>query len=368
VYLSLDLTGMQSPLVFEASMTGYPLRFTAQDVLFKNRQGFLMQQLVSGTPTGAAPIPGMFVYPAATPSTDSDALHYSRHEFNTYFLQHAERLPHALDPTDPEWHVDGTRHIDHDHLIVAIMGRRNDGTLPVPGTTPVFTLNLKAFSLFYQGLVGASSVTMKDSSSTDSFDSATGLTGQAGDVFTNGTLTMNQTPVINGDATAASFALVSGARVTGQKIVNTSPTTFMDVKVPAGLPNLGTIYLPSGSMTINGPGSFQIADLTVKNSAILNIDNSQGPVTLYVTGTFNLQNTAQITVVDRNPEHFAIYVAGSNLVSFLGSGSRFYGTVYAPKSTVRVAGNADFYGAFVADAMVTSISSRVHYDRTLRGQ
>src|SRR5207247_3327840 len=58
----------------------------------------------------------LFVFPAANPATDSDALHYSRHEFTTYFLQHMERQPHAVDSTDGNWHLDGSRHVDHNHL------------------------------------------------------------------------------------------------------------------------------------------------------------------------------------------------------------------------------------------------------------
>lgn len=158
VYIALDVTGLTEPMVFEAQAVGYPLRFTQADVVYKNIQGFLMQLLVQQTSTDQEPMPGMFVFPASKPATDSDKLHYSRHEFNTYFLQHQERQPHALDPADGDWHVDGSRHIDHDHLILAIMGRMNDGALPAPGATPAFDLTMTTYSLFYQGIVGASSV------------------------------------------------------------------------------------------------------------------------------------------------------------------------------------------------------------------
>ncbi|TMA38918.1 MAG: hypothetical protein E6J79_05065 [Deltaproteobacteria bacterium] len=89
VYVSLDLTGTTEPLVFEARALGYPLRFTNADIIFRNAQGFLMQLLVG---VDGEPVPGMFVVPASDPrSSDSDTLRYSRHEFTTYFLQHAER-------------------------------------------------------------------------------------------------------------------------------------------------------------------------------------------------------------------------------------------------------------------------------------
>src|SRR5262249_40638638 len=150
------LTGMREPLVFEAEMDGYPLRYTARDVVFMNTQGFLMQLLES--PSGQG-IPGMFVNPSATPSTSSDTLHYSRHEFRTYFLDHYERTAHSVDATG-NWHADGTRHVDHDHLIVAIIGRLNDGTLPKPGATPPFTIRMRAYSLFHHGLTASTSVSL----------------------------------------------------------------------------------------------------------------------------------------------------------------------------------------------------------------
>src|SRR5581483_9743157 len=46
VYLSLDLTNVQQPMVFEAQPRGYAMRFGGDDVVFYNVQGFLMQRLM----------------------------------------------------------------------------------------------------------------------------------------------------------------------------------------------------------------------------------------------------------------------------------------------------------------------------------
>src|SRR6185295_5438423 len=136
VYLALDLTNMQQPMVVTAQALGFPLRFTESDVVFYNRQGFLMQRLATPGKNGVVPVPGMFVVPTANGATDSDELHYSRHEFVTYFLQHQERQPHAVDPTDPNWHLDGSPHVDHNHLIIAITGTLFGVKLPAGATTP----------------------------------------------------------------------------------------------------------------------------------------------------------------------------------------------------------------------------------------
>ena len=52
---------------------------------------------------------------------------------------------YGLDPADQEWHADGTRHIDHDHLVIAIRGLVNGEDLPVPGETPQFTFHFSTW-------------------------------------------------------------------------------------------------------------------------------------------------------------------------------------------------------------------------------
>jgi hypothetical protein len=363
VYIALDLTDVELPEVVEAQAAGYPLRFGGQSVVFKNVQGFLMQLI---TNTSGQPVPGMFVFPASNPTSDSDVLHYSRHEFVTYYLQHLERQPHALDLTDGNWHVDGSRHVDHDHLILAISGTVN-GVAPAAGATPAFDLVTSMYSLFYQGLTGASSITMSGSTYTNSYDRNTGAIGADGAVFTNGQVSMSNTATVNGDATAAKFNLSGRSMVTGSMSQLGSPVTFMQIKVPPMLPSLGTINLKSTSMTIVGPGSFQASSVAVKSGGVLFIDNSQGPVTLYVLGVFKVTGGGIVQVADPNPEHFAVYAPTTKQVTLTGGGSAFYGVVYAPNAPVSITGSGDFSGAFVGGSLSLSGTSRVHYDSNLRG-
>jgi hypothetical protein len=358
VYISLDLTGINQPIVFEAQGRGFPFRFSGADTVFFNVQGFVMQELVNGS----EPVPGMFVFPASNPLLDSDVLHYSRHEFDTYFLQHQERLPHSVDPNDPNWHLDGTRHIDHDHLILALLGTMNGGSYPAPGATLPFDLVVDTYSLFFQGLVGASSVTM-NTATTDSYDSTTGAIGEQGDVMTNGKLKMSSNSKIKGDATAGIFDMPSSPIITGSKNVLSPAVSFMDVKVPSGLPYLGDVKIRT-SATLVGPGSFQVRDLELDNRATLFVDNSQGPVTLYVTGKFEMKDDSAVQVAGGAPEHFAVYLPATQSVKLDGQRSSFRGVLYAPKSTIEIK-RGDFYGAFVGNKVTIDGNARVHYDSTL---
>ena len=360
VYISLDVTDMQMPRTFTAQALGYPLRFTNNDVVFTNTQGFLMQLLEEG-------MPGLFAIDAASGSPDSDTLQYSRHEFNTYFLHHDERQAHNVDPTDPHWHLDGSPHIDHDHLIVAISGMLDDGSTPAPGVTPAFDLALSTYTLFHHGLVGDAAVTLTNQAFTDSYNSTTGLSGSHGDVRSNGTIRLTNTSVIDGDATGFGFALSNGSVITGEMSQATEPTELLMVDLPPALENLGSLQLTNGAISSLGPGSYRLSKLEVVNNGILSIDNTLGPVTLYVTGDVTIDNGGRIFTSDPDPEKFALYVVGSHTVKFSNTGT-LHGVVYAPEAEIEVDNGAQSFGSFVGNEIHLANGAAVHYDTALRGE
>jgi hypothetical protein len=138
-YLSLDLSGLLAARTIDISGQGLPLRFGTEDVLIYNTQGFLMQTLTT-------PIPGLVTFATTDrKGVNSDVIRYFRHEFETYYLEHGERNVHPVDPSDASWHQDGTPHIDHDHLVVAIDGTLN-GAVPAPGATDSFRVQIKVLS------------------------------------------------------------------------------------------------------------------------------------------------------------------------------------------------------------------------------
>lgn len=363
-YVALDLSALRQPMVFQAQAKGYPFRFGGEDVVFYNAQGFLMQRLVD---VGSAqPIPGMFVHPAANPSADSDILAYSRHEFSTYFLQHEEREKHDLS-SDPNWHRDGTPHIDHDHLILAIGGSLAGGALPRAGATPPFVLQITTHSLFSQGLVGAAGITVDNNAAVDSYDSITGAAGCAGDIASNGPVSILGNSVVCGDASASKITVGTRAVLRGDAYRVVTPASFMEVKVPKGIKDLRDInVLALQKYVIRGPGSFRVRNLAVSALGRLHIDNTLGPVTLYVTGRLSLALGGVISTALADPEQFATYVASSEAVRVFGLGTeRFHGVIYAPYSYVDM-GSGHFYGAFVAGGLRAGGSARIHYDEALR--
>jgi len=134
VLIPVDITAITDHMIFNGLGQGYPLLFGASDVMIYNTQGFLMQLL---TPQNAG------IYAIEDPGNpDSLELTYDRHEFNTYREQHAHTDGLGLDPTDRAWHTDGTYHVDHNRIVLAIKGTVENQGPPLPGRTPAFDFHV----------------------------------------------------------------------------------------------------------------------------------------------------------------------------------------------------------------------------------
>lgn len=136
LYIPVDVAQVNSGTTFTGNALGFPLTFAASDVAIYNDQGFLMQLL-------DPKIPGLFAIDAGTDQT-SNTLTYWRHEFQTYKAAHRQVDAWAPDDNDPDWHANGTYHVDHDHVVVAIRGTLADGSTPAPGATAPFKLVIRS--------------------------------------------------------------------------------------------------------------------------------------------------------------------------------------------------------------------------------
>lgn len=132
IYIPVDVGQVNGGTTFTGSALGFPLAFGATDVAIYNDQGFLMQLL-------DPKIPSLFQITAGSNLT-SNTFSYWRHEFRTYKAAHRQVDAWGADDTDPDWHANGTYHVDHDHLVIAIRGTLPDGSTPAPGVTAPFRL------------------------------------------------------------------------------------------------------------------------------------------------------------------------------------------------------------------------------------
>lgn len=133
MYLPLDIGPIRRRMVFSGVGEEFPLLFSAKDVAIYNAQGFVMELLAEQAGHYEIRDPG---------APDSFELIYDRHEFVTYAKQHVHDGALKLDPSDPAWHVDGTPHVDHDNLVIAIDGRLERGGRLSGGETSTFDLSI----------------------------------------------------------------------------------------------------------------------------------------------------------------------------------------------------------------------------------
>ena len=130
-YIPLNVGAITQHMVFNGFGQAYPITFSAADIAIYNPQGVLMQLL---GPNNAS----IYSIKDDKGSDNSFSLTYDRHEFETYRSQHVHEGRLLLDPADPVWHLDGTRHIDHDNLVLAIRGKLRNGLYPTPGQSKSF--------------------------------------------------------------------------------------------------------------------------------------------------------------------------------------------------------------------------------------
>lgn len=178
----------------------------------------------------------------------------------------------------------------------------------------------------------------------DSYNSNSGAygapnVGSNGDVASDGTITQNGSPTINGDLV-------------------TNPDLACDPG-STSVASSGALSL-TGSTNMSLPGgTYHFSSIDIKGTASLTFT---GPATVYVDGTVSIAGSGVSTSMN-TPANLSIIATGSSTISISGS-ANFYGTIYAPDSTVN--NNAgDFYGAIIAYDYNHNGNGDVHYDEAL---
>jgi hypothetical protein len=176
------------------------------------------------------------------------------------------------------------------------------------------------------------------------------------------------------------------SQTTGEVYYFGSDIDFEVSSVPtylSALPSQGTfdvsdradITLPSGyyhyqDITVSGNGRLIMSPNTeiYVEDAISVSENgtivTQAGTKLYVggNGAFAGNGIFNSTAVPMNLE---IYGVGTGTRFDFSGESNFYGSLYAPASSVRLRGNADSYGAIVGDDVTIEGKGNFHYDESL---
>jgi hypothetical protein len=143
----VDLTDISDATQFAFLLTNVPLGFQAGDVVFYNKDGVELTLFTLQVDDPTSRQWGSYhgweveddasfhnvvyenkVLLSSKLDRQSDLLTYWRHEFYTYKRAHAPGGSHVVNADG--FHPDGTLHIDHDQLVLAIHGKVRDQTAP----------------------------------------------------------------------------------------------------------------------------------------------------------------------------------------------------------------------------------------------
>lgn len=271
--------------------------------------------------------------------------------------------------------------------------------------------------LFSQSMASPGTITFNGGGTTNSYDSSISRNPSTFDtygagVWTNSSLTFNGNgnnvggtiTVANsssgGNATGSATAYNNNVSATGNvssgittsgtvtsSDSNLSPMQFDGVpSAPSTSTNIGPISLQgsknntitlangywidqNGVRTSTAGGDFVTNGISMQgSSAQIIVDNSNGPVNLYVQGSGSnngitiagngISNSAGI------PGDFRIWYGGTGTVKVAGNGATT-GVIYAPSAPFQMSGNGGLYGAVVANSISMSNNTVFHYDRQL---
>jgi len=252
--------------------------------------------------------------------------------------------------------------------------------------------------LFNFMLFGANGVNVGGGAIVDSYDSRLGAyggtnIGNGGNIGTNGdiygAINLGNGSIVNGSAMTGPetdpnevIIMGMGADITGETAALDEPKDLPSVTVPTGLTNRGNLSVSGTTTTISQSGQYN--NLALANNAVVTVTSN---VTLYVSGTFTLNNgaefkinpgcsvtlyfgggwslnsTAKISNLSQDPTKLVMY--GTD--TFTGSKTfcnsfETYAAMYFPKANVTLANTNTFYGSIIANQFMIGNNMRVHYD------
>lgn len=230
-------------------------------------------------------------------------------------------------------------------------------------------------SAFNFGVFAKTSIHMSGNAEIDSYDSRNGAYGEKnaaanGDMATDstaaGTIMMSGNATVKGSVTVGPKAdpnsvittsgnvVITGAKITAQKVQNPS--------------NPSTSATTEGALTINGNTVYYLPAGTHRFSSISISGNGQvvplGPVSVYVDGGIDISGNG-IATVKSSPPDFLLYSLGNSTVKISGNGN-FYGGIYAPNSEVKNTGNGQVFGAIVSKSYHDNGNGKVHFDEAMK--
>ena len=257
-------------------------------------------------------------------------------------------------------------------------------------------------SVFQYALFADLALTAGGSANTDSYDSRLGVygaclsgcgggspvnnVGRNGDIGTNGTTAGSVAlsggsifvdgQIAVGPGVSDPASIVTGydpAMITGgtsppsdtQDVVAQSSTFPMpNVTVPEGLTCSDRVVNGSETVTLTA-GTYCYHNLTIQGNGTL---TASGSAKVYLTGELSAQGNSSVGV-PTDPTKMVFLMTSTSEATIeegtITGSNKFYGAIYGPQATINITGNAEVYGAIIADRVNLTGSAEIHYDEAV---
>jgi len=120
------------------------------------------------------------------------------------------------------------------------------------------------------------------------------------------------------------------------------------------------------TLKVVGPATIVLDGYTTGVSATLEIDATNGPVTIYDTGVWSVDKNYRVMPKTGSPIDGAFLISSAGTVQF-DQGSKIGFGFYAPNATIEVDQNAEVWGALAADNIDVYQGTKFHFDENLKG-
>jgi Tfp pilus assembly protein PilX len=151
-------------------------------------------------------------------------------------------------------------------------------------------------------------------------------------------------------------------------ITHTGPAPFV---IPPSTIGYSTLRIgPRQQLVIRGPATVVFDTLLLDAEAEIVVDPTGGRVDLYVEQSLTFASGSLINCLSTNPALCTLMVsksvdpAAADNVQFNAKG-KFYGTLYAPRSNMKISADFEVFGAAVAQKLTLSNGGKLHVDTEL---
>jgi len=119
-----------------------------------------------------------------------------------------------------------------------------------------------------------------------------------------------------------------------------------------------------GTLTIEGPAELVVQDFTGNKDGQLLVDATNGPVTIYVEGSYTHIKDFECNAVPGSPMALAFMVTAPQDIVF-PSATEIRGAYYLPEADILFASGNEAWGSFAANKIEMSNEMNFHFDEDL---